>query len=717
MLFFALSLSSCYSGTIWHVKQADFQQHLQAGQYAFLKDIDYSKVNLLDVMHLGANAPFYMSFVFKQLDMNELSRQFLKIEWQRGSGIWQHEAARLLIAGYLAEHDYTDAEEMAKRAFSTYPDREFYRLLIESWYWQHKDENVLAGLARIKTMPGADGKPVQDDELALYEAVSSERLAKPGWQRLFMDLSTGQAASDYHVRAYDFLNLPENSTALASFTPSQRSLMSAKYDIAKREYGPALTQLAQLVADKDPLLMTPSDLVDLGKAYMGSRSSYAGAQTFDGFIPSLLANGGSSESLYAAYSTDGLLYRYAGYPQAAIAAFKRAIGYAGGDREYDRMAWYIIDTTVSLSPVGAIPVVAQYSRLWHDRSYFDDVLAELCTDLVEQRAWRGMWELYHDIDGYVDGETLARYAFVTSAAIRAGYIAIPDASATEHDLLQKVMDLDADPYYSILAAARLGRTPALLVVKNDPATAQVAAPGENTDWENLVIGFLSYGLYHDAYASARKRLSSMGSPFLHTLAVELSRRGDTLESMRIMDELEARPAYSMTPEDLKLLYPQPFDSLISDTAKKEGLPLSVFYAMVRVESYFDPTIVSNAGAVGLAQLMPATGADYGRRLGMKNPDLTNPDVNLTIGARYLKWLVDRFHDVGDALFAYNAGYTRVERWRERYGNLPNELFLEAVPYVETRGYGKKILVSAVVYGDLYFGISPDEVIREILPAF
>lgn len=106
-------------------------------------------------------------------------------------------------------------------------------------------------------------------------------------------------------------------------------------------------------------------------------------------------------------------------------------------------------------------------------------------------------------------------------------------------------------------------------------------------------------------------------------------------------------------------------------ARRHGIPEDLFLRLVQTESGWNAGAVSNKGATGLAQLMPAT-AD---RLGV---DETNPHQNLDGGARYLRMMYDRFGDWRLALAAYNAGPEAVEK----YGGVP--------PYAETASYVKRI---------------------------
>ncbi|MCI2398353.1 lytic transglycosylase domain-containing protein [Aliiroseovarius subalbicans] len=109
-------------------------------------------------------------------------------------------------------------------------------------------------------------------------------------------------------------------------------------------------------------------------------------------------------------------------------------------------------------------------------------------------------------------------------------------------------------------------------------------------------------------------------------------------------------------------------------ARKYGIPEDLFLRLVQQESGWNPRAKSHAGALGLAQLMPATA----RKLGV---DPMDPHQNLEGGARYLRQQYDRFRSWRLALAAYNAGPGAVEK----YAGVP--------PYKETRGYVRAILGS------------------------
>jgi len=167
--------------------------------------------------------------------------------------------------------------------------------------------------------------------------------------------------------------------------------------------------------------------------------------------------------------------------------------------------------------------------------------------------------------------------------------------------------------------------------------------------------------------------------------------------------------------DLELMYPQAFGKQIGRLAKSEDIPASVFFALVREESYFDPQIVSRSGAVGLTQLMPEAAGDSARRLRMEEYDLRDPEQNLRLGARHFSRLLSRLEDIPKALMAYNAGLSRLRSWERNFPGLPTDLLVEALPYPETRNYVRKILVSTVYYGGLYYDQSLEETVFLFFP--
>ena len=147
--------------------------------------------------------------------------------------------------------------------------------------------------------------------------------------------------------------------------------------------------------------------------------------------------------------------------------------------------------------------------------------------------------------------------------------------------------------------------------------------------------------------------------------------------------------------------------MIEEISGKFSLDKNLVFGLVRTESFFNPEVGSSAGAVGLTQLMLSTAKDTARKLKISDKvtgveDLKNPRLNLILGCSYLSEMISRLDgNVLNALFAYNGGITRVRRWRSEAEDLSDELFLEVVPFQETRDYGRKVLSAASFYEYLY----------------
>jgi soluble lytic murein transglycosylase len=158
----------------------------------------------------------------------------------------------------------------------------------------------------------------------------------------------------------------------------------------------------------------------------------------------------------------------------------------------------------------------------------------------------------------------------------------------------------------------------------------------------------------------------------------------------------------------RTLYPWPWQPLVRDAARARGLDPTLVAAVIRQESNFTPTAVSPAGAVGLMQLMPDVGRSLWNALGAQHGDvpwspalLRQPDVNVALGTRHLATALAQYPDLAYALAAYNAGGTPVARWRKRAGTSDPELFVERIPYDETRDYVRIVTRNAAFYGGLY----------------
>lgn len=166
-----------------------------------------------------------------------------------------------------------------------------------------------------------------------------------------------------------------------------------------------------------------------------------------------------------------------------------------------------------------------------------------------------------------------------------------------------------------------------------------------------------------------------------------------------------RPS-SRYPEDLWMLaYPQGFWPSVMAHARKAGVDPFFVAAIIRQESQFHAEALSPAGARGVMQVMPATGAWIARTAGMagfERARLFEADVNISLGAWYLGYLLKRFQgNIYLASAAYNAGPEAVRSWNADSARSDPASFVESIPYTETRGYVKKVLRNYEEYRRIY----------------
>lgn len=154
----------------------------------------------------------------------------------------------------------------------------------------------------------------------------------------------------------------------------------------------------------------------------------------------------------------------------------------------------------------------------------------------------------------------------------------------------------------------------------------------------------------------------------------------------------------------KLAHPRPFEEYVMKSAEKYNIDPYLIWAIIREESYYRPDIISWAGAIGLMQIMPATGQDIASRLDMtiEDNDLTNAEINIEFGTFYIRSMLNMFsEDVDKALAAYNGGPGNVSRWSNSVLGTSKEDFPTAITFFETQEYITKVKNSYYVYRWLY----------------
>ncbi len=222
----------------------------------------------------------------------------------------------------------------------------------------------------------------------------------------------------------------------------------------------------------------------------------------------------------------------------------------------------------------------------------------------------------------------------------------------------------------------------------------------------------------DDWAEVELRYAAQNEDQPHVMGLELatmaSRKSAQDQAIRYLKRYAPDylylPIESAPDEFWKLAFPLPYRADLERYAKQNNLDPYLLAALARQESEFNPQAVSVASARGLTQLLPSTGRELSRRMGIKSYStarLFQPQLNLQMGSYYLKSVADSLAGRWEAaLAAYNAGLSRAKSW-STWGEFrePAE-FVETVPFSQTHDYIQIVLRNADIYRRLYANEAP-----------
>lgn len=533
--------------------------------------------------------------------------------------------------------------------------------------------------------------------------------------RRFGDISDGFPAWFYAH--------PVSERMSAALTDMPAGYPQLFYDIAtsrlqvyRREYQGAWIGAKAVLANGKPECFQRAVLSDFGKAALyGSTGLSADAAFFD----QLLAANKYPQSGYLLSFYAGRLYVAAGanaaagtktaqrLKETARKRFASAMILAANDDDYDNALWYLLDISAKTGMDQIFTDIGRYARNWKNPAGFADLLDSLIVQLAGSGDWKRIVELRRILPENTDREIRTRLDYLAARSGILGDTETKDAFTAaftgDHSSL----------YYRALSAQALGialGSPESVVVKKKKNGDVPAAVESDV---SVLRGYLTYQLPELLYPTAVKRFPELPVAAAMELSSALSDAGLHGDALRLMTLALRATDTPITDDDLKLIYPRPWLDEVSAAAKRFDVPEYLLYALMRTESYFQSDVVSSAGAVGLTQLMKPTAGDIARKLKMDEFDLTDPGTNITFGAYYLSELASRLDGrILPALFAYNAGISRVRGWQKTSGDLPLDLFLETLPYGETREYGRKVLAASAVYGYLYYQKTIGQTVRE-----
>ncbi len=293
------------------------------------------------------------------------------------------------------------------------------------------------------------------------------------------------------------------------------------------------------------------------------------------------------------------------------------------------------------------------------------------------------------------------------------------------NLLNKMMTKSPFSFYSIVALKDIAKESKSkseeellekLITKDNPikinfshlSTQTVDSIKRMNVWHRL--GFDRFGALESRYLLTLTNDSGLDQTLMKAnyqefreylivnLIKYLNEQGKYISSFKLFQDNVDQNTFPMNLRLVKLIFPTEYFDLIKKNSK--DLDPLIVISLMRQESAFNPHATSSVGAKGLMQLMPATAKRFNKKVKVKH--LSDPEINIAIGTKYLKLLVDRFEgNLIYTLASYNAGEHRIDRWRkEIFRNNDPLSTIESIPYEETRNYVKLIYRNNFFYNIL-----------------
>jgi soluble lytic murein transglycosylase len=454
-------------------------------------------------------------------------------------------------------------------------------------------------------------------------------------------------------------------------------------------------------------------------------------ESIDGFVRWLASRQGTPAERNAVHleHANALFYalRYDDVPEAlrpianqtsAQSLLARNEAHRGNAEEAARI--YLRVASANAGNANGAQALYLAASAWHDANHLDRA-AEIYRRVIAQYAGRSQMGLAmmrlagiefmrgnHAAAGRLWDDYRSRYPRGAHALESTYWAARAREEAGDREgaaaLYRTVRQSQRDSYYALLSSQRLNVPFWPLPMSPLPA-ADAAADRRVAGWMRGIDVLRTAG-FHDAASGEVDRVvgaAGRDRATLYALAEALVERGYSQRALRIGLSLQGS-----TPPDqrlLRILYAFPYRTLITEEARDRGFDPFIASALIRQESMFEARITSPAGARGLMQIMPATGRSLAEAAGVTPWDaelLYHPEINVHLGTRYVAQHLGNYDGSLPSVFsAYNAGYHRVDWWRNFEEARDIELFTERIPFRETRDYVKILTRNYAVYKGLY----------------
>ncbi|MDA3951936.1 MAG: lytic transglycosylase domain-containing protein [Spirochaeta sp.] len=732
-----------------------FFEHLARDDHRFLDTLRVTSELLGEIAAQERSLPYALGRALEARGRWAGAEAAYEFVVDAGLSPWDGFAAARRARRAVAMGDLVAAHAWATRGLEAQPDNrdlEFYRN--EALYRLGEYGQLIDLLEDLPPLAGMEtGEEITasrlDAERGLWNAVARFE-TDPNATDEFLDAFVKVPAGEIHPRLYLYLFYRDDG--LSRFAPEERLLLEGVYRTAQREYSEAARLLTMIEPEAFRRYLSNADGGEL-QALPGVFAT----------IDQLAGTRYEGVSIWLErVTTDAIPFLE---QRVALLRARRIIsgGDSGGSGPGDALPiLYDLAADDASGEVGSVmraaardlylatrinrgdplfDVVRALSELGASPEEFELAVDRLLPARVRDRDWDGVAASLGALPATADGAA-EHLAYVLALA------GVESDSEAQRAALGAVRSRSVPDFFGLAARSAVGEVGEFVDRGTaletgwyrrapSPAVASPAAPAiepivvdriDRDDWRQLQLlhadALITAGRPDAALPLAMRAALGAGTETNSGRAVarrarDVARRfsafGHYSAGLDVARRAYIRGELELEPSDVQLLYPPAFESEIAAAAGIYDISTAILNGLVREESHFRPTAESHVGARGLAQLMPATADDILRRLGDETVDLDDPSENLRLGAFYLDYLNEQLP--GSAVIqiaAYNAGLGRGRRWIAEFGDLTPLLQIEALPFVETRWYLRRVTVSAAIYQWLRDGSSLEDAFRSII---
>jgi transglycosylase, SLT family len=613
-----------------------------------------------------------------------------------------NEAALFCIALHLKDGDMLEeAKTMLKFAsinckspFNTISKEKLYEVLTD-------EERILVLQERLKLIE-------EDEEKKKIEGEIKDLLFFTGQFKKLNEtiptLFSKRAIDNKSSLVYELLSEDEGDEDF-------HNIMKIRLSVYEKKYNTVYENAKELLAKK-PLLVSSSRFIfyDFLRVFLfGSKEYEESANMLKNFLEDKELKKSENYELisYMGSLYIARLYEKAENKKEAIRYYDIAVKRAITPYNKDDSNWYRLNFELKNDFSSFMENIEASFQEWDNHYWFEDLVNRAIVKIITEKKYNQLLRLYNVVSKsrLVEQKAKLQYLMARSGIIAHSYIEnnYDAAYKGEHNLI----------YYTILSAYQLGVPIENVLYKKriKRETNRLYTP-ENA--MKILKAYFDYGLYSYIYKEILRIYPTIKVDEAFMFSKELRLHSLLPDSINLMQFVANSEGSILNEEHLRSIYPRPFYNEVSKWAKEYEVPEYIMYALIRSESFFRPLVVSHAGAIGLSQLMPSTAKDIAKSLKIIEYDVTNPDTNIRFGTYYLSKMLSRFDGkLMPSMCSYNAGPIAVSRWLKKNSIKEEDIFIETIPYDETRNYGKKLLSTACIYGMLYYNKTAKDVVKEI----